>query len=1250
MIFSAVSSKCLAKNVRGNIYYVSFLRINTYNYSSIFDLILRKKKERICDDNKIINDNRGKEEEYNECNIKERILKCEVPIYNSNNKIKKKENISYIKNDVHKDKKCSDGFELISDDNIYNNKLYILRYIKYLQINDDINKYRFISKHIINNVYKFRYNEILFILKIFCKRKYKNLLLLQCFSEYFYWLCKLKKSNKTNISYYLYFCSRFNYIPTIKYVDEYLDTFLCYEKWVPGMNFFSLNMIEEETNDCAKDIKYIINVLYFLNMCNLKKKKELFDTLLYMCIYNINDLTVKNTFLLLKILITNIENDKYDISVFSTIHKNIERHINSLEDLDFHNYMNIIFYNNINPDATFFRFIHNYIDKKDIRISSNSMLAILKIMKKYNNKDHVMFKKMARIMIDNFFNYTYDQILYVLKIFIQLNYFSQDFFNYLFKAFISSGVNDLVWNKLPDENSKEKKKIQGIIKNKYLLNDLYIDNNNNNNNNSNYIVNRYEDVLKEKKKKVKEDEKINYENLKTCNSYDKKVFPFDETYVGENKNNEIYVERDNLLHNDKTLQNNNHHYNNISHFDNEKRDIPNNILCNNILNKINNKYDNFTNDPTKSFGNTSLYINIVEEKKDDKHKKINEISHLPLHLNIIKSKMKIDSSNIIPNNMPMEDNNIYRKVTYDILYIQMHIYLFIYLGICGYRNIQALDMLSKKIQHYLYIIYNKQHDISDDNIEKKKKKNDGIKLISFSYAINKMKEDYNNNFYLLSQEHKNILLHDDMKSIQIRNNLENRELLKDKQKIGYKENYIHMCNDNIDSKKKNKKKKEKYISNVYQDDQKNIFINQLKKSCLHFVYNKNEKLDLEKLEKRKKKKKKKLKEEKNDNMNVMKYMNVENFRRSKSINTNNMNDTVYKNVSIIKKRNTEKIEQKKKTLAECYSGHPAFIRLHNRKLFRRYFNGMYKSELYLEKIKRKKTKKGNEMNKKRKGDLRLKKYRKIKTLRNTILKRYGYIFKNKYNLVSRYINDYVYNDKEKNKCLKEETFVDMILKRNEIHIDDCLFINYNILCNISMKNLMKKKFCNFISRSNEITSDEYIIQNDYYNKKQEYYKHDIIKWIYRYINNCNIFFKNNNNKKGQLINEYDIKKLDICIKEFNSEGLKNISLICEACTNLYYYNNNLYDVLLYHMLKIIDRFYNNIGEYVKENLICNHDKSNINMHKNFKNNNINLPGDMSIIQDRFEENIIYNNMLCDDKSDEENKILHKEINVHNNNK
>lgn len=458
MIFSAVSSKCLAKNVRGNIYYVSFLRINTYNYSSIFDLILRKKKERICDDNKIINDNRGKEEEYNECNIKERILKCEVPIYNSNNKIKKKENISYIKNDVHKDKKCSDGFELISDDNIYNNKLYILRYIKYLQINDDINKYRFISKHIINNVYKFRYNEILFILKIFCKRKYKNLLLLQCFSEYFYWLCKLKKSNKTNISYYLYFCSRFNYIPTIKYVDEYLDTFLCYEKWVPGMNFFSLNMIEEETNDCAKDIKYIINVLYFLNMCNLKKKKELFDTLLYMCIYNINDLTVKNTFLLLKILITNIENDKYDISVFSTIHKNIERHINSLEDLDFHNYMNIIFYNNINPDATFFRFIHNYIDKKDIRISSNSMLAILKIMKKYNNKDHVMFKKMARIMIDNFFNYTYDQILYVLKIFIQLNYFSQDFFNYLFKAFISSGVNDLVWNKLPDENSKEKKK------------------------------------------------------------------------------------------------------------------------------------------------------------------------------------------------------------------------------------------------------------------------------------------------------------------------------------------------------------------------------------------------------------------------------------------------------------------------------------------------------------------------------------------------------------------------------------------------------------------------------------------------------------------------------------------------------------------------------------------------------------------------------------------------------------------------
>ncbi|SOV23390.1 conserved Plasmodium protein, unknown function [Plasmodium sp. DRC-Itaito] len=1240
MIFSGVTKKYAVNNLRSNLCYVSFLKINRYNYSSIFDLISRKKKERINENSTIIIDDTGKEEEYNG---KKKVLKGEVPILNNNNNINKKENVSYIiKSDLDKDNKFCDGYELINDDNIYNNKIYMLRYIKYLQINDDINKYRFISKHIINNVYKFKYNEILFILKIFCKRKYKNLLFLQCVSEYFYWLCKLKKSNKKNISYYLYYCSKFNYIPTIKYVDEYLETFVCYEKCVRGMNFFSLNMIEEETNDCTKDIKYIINVLYFLNICNLKKKKELFDTLLYMCIYNINDLTLKNTFLLLKIIINNIENDKYDISVFKTIHKNIERHINSLEDLDFQNYINIIFYNNIDPDETFFHFINNYLDKKDINISSNSMLSILKIMKKYNNKDHVMLKKMVHIMIDNFFNYTYDQILYVLKIFIQLNYFSQDFFNYLFKAFISSSDDNHIWNKLPAENWKDKKKIQGSIKeNKYLSSDTYVASNNNN-----YMVNMYEDVL-EGKKKIKEYEHIKYKH-NNDNPCDKKVDSFDETYVGDHMNNKINIE------NDKTLQDDNHDYNNIFNFDDEKRDMRNNIFYNNILNEINNKDDNFIKDQNILLRNSWLDINIDEEKKEKKkkQKKINEISHLPLHLNIIKSKMKIDSSNIILNNIPMKNNNVYRKVTYDILYIQMHIYLFIYLGICGHRDMKSLDKLSKKIQHYLYMTYNKEHDISDDNIEEKRKrkqeklKNESIKMISFSYAINKMKENYNN-FFLLSQENKNIqLLHSDIKSIQMINKEENKKLLKEKKKIQNEENHINTFNDNI---KTNKNKKEKYISYTCQDDQKNIFIKKLKKSCLHFVYNKNEKLHIQKLEK-KKKNNNKLKEEKNDNMNTMKYMNVDNFRRSKLINKNKMKDNVYKNVSDLKKRNKENMEQKKKILKVYQNDHPAFIRLHNRKLFRRYFNGMYRSQLYLDKIKTKKRQKENGMNKKkRKRDLRLRTYRKMKTLRNTILKRYGYIFKKNCNVVSSYINDYVYNEKEKNTCFKEDTYVDMILKKNEIHIDDCLFINYNSLYNVSKKNRLKKKYCNFISRSNELTYEEYIIQNDNYNMKKEYYKNDIIKWIYRYINNCNVFLKYNN-KKGQLINEYDIKRLDICIRECNSYmkeeeekkkkkkklliSLKNISLICEACTNLYYYNNNLYDILLYNILKILDNFYNDSVIYMKQILICNENKSNRNMSKDYMKNDTNFYSYLylSVIHDKCEEN----------------NILHNRTNKHNN--
>ncbi|ANQ08411.1 Uncharacterized protein PCOAH_00026500 [Plasmodium coatneyi] len=316
---------------------------------------------------------------------------------------------------------------------MYNNKVYLLKYIKQLQPNDDIAKYRFATKYVIKNVSKFYENELLFILKTFAKRKYKNLPLLQCTSEYFYWQCRMNKGSKRTISHYLHLCSLLNYVPTGKYIETYLTVFNYSKDENTDRTFLFFNLIEEEINEKHKELKHIILVLYFLHRGRIKN--EIYDTLLHMCCYYAGHLSLRDTFLLLRIVL-NEESGKHHLDYIKDLHRNVERHIDSMTQEDFATYVNTLLHKRVPLEQNFFLFIRVFMEKHGVQLSPSAVLSILKLLKRQKFKDTVILKKVVNVIRNNFYHYTYADVVYVVKILTLLNHFDEPFFSFLFEKFL----------------------------------------------------------------------------------------------------------------------------------------------------------------------------------------------------------------------------------------------------------------------------------------------------------------------------------------------------------------------------------------------------------------------------------------------------------------------------------------------------------------------------------------------------------------------------------------------------------------------------------------------------------------------------------------------------------------------------------------------------------------------------------------------------------------------------------------------
>ncbi|ETB57631.1 hypothetical protein YYC_04480 [Plasmodium yoelii 17X] len=1008
MKYLIVGKQIVGKNIQTKKKeFLYFFRINKFSSTefikndSIFDLIAKKKKKNniTWDNNKFIKNGEvnvfGQNGEVNVFG-----QNGEVNVFGQNGEGNNTEcDVNKIENVKHgRDNMIEKGINNYLehfDNDIYNNKLYILRYAKYLNENDDIYKYRFITKYVIKNITRYYDNEILFILKIFAKKKYKNIIFLQCASEYFYWLCKLNKGNKKNISYYLYYCSILNYIPTIKYIEEYIkifDYFISltslnnqtnqikfktshiyvnsYIKDISPTITESIygNLIKEETDNYHKDVKYIIYIVYFLNKANIKN--EIYNRLLDMCCYYSGDLTLNKSFLLLDIAILNIENNIYNFSyLIKNIHKNIERHINLMDQSYFIKYINILLYNNIKIENSFFLFIKKYIEKYQTDLSPKSILAILKIKKKKKFKDTIILKDILNIVIKSFYKYTYDNILYILKVLTFFKYFHEIFFKFIFNKYVQT----------------------------------------------NYLTPYQRQNV--------------YTNVSKSNSY---------ISLGKLHPKMSSRSEQNLI------------------FDNESEQ---NL---NVANESEHNL-NFANDNENENENDLFMANASSEIK--KNKKINNLSHLPLHLNVQETKIKINPLNIV-NNEIVSYNKINNPILFNYEYIDMYITLFIYMGINYYRDVFKLNELSQKIKFYLLSTkiskYNNLLKKTDIPIFKKKEN----QYIGFFQIIDKIKEHENSNLKIIDETKESI-------SFPIIHNEKNTKQDCHSSKIDNK----HLKHDiNNDSEKCNKLIKEK------------------SKGCLHFNYNEIEKKHL------------------------------------------------------------------------------------------------YKSEKYTDKsVCNVLAKNGREKKIRNKQKISMKKYKKIKIIKGVCMLKYKNIFKNKSNIILNYINK-MYECKSDD-SQKYTGILDMISKPGQIHIDDFIFGNnennislykrkiinkHNNLIYSSVKNMRKEYLKNGDTNSNE---NKMARDNEHTNSNKNY----IIKWIYRYINNLNIF---NQNKKIE-IKDIDIQKVATYLSNHYTEqflhnnekikikiSLKNISLFSSSFINLYFYDKDFIDLIINEVLYLIDIFYN----------------------------------------------------------------------------
>ncbi|KMZ80278.1 hypothetical protein PVIIG_03182 [Plasmodium vivax India VII] len=325
----------------------------------------------------------------------------------------------------------------MGEEPLHNNKGYLLKYIRQLQPNDSIKRYRLATKYVVKNVSRFHENELLFILKIFAKRKYKNLPLLQCTSEYFYWQCKMNKGSQRSISHYLHLCGLLNYVPTREYIKTYITLFnYCKGEERKDSSFLFFNLIEEEINERHKDLKHIILVLSFLHKGKIKN--ETFDVLLHMCCHYACHLSLRDTFLLLRVILTE-ESWRNNSDCIKDLHRNVERHFEKITQGDFTSYVKMLLHNHVPLEQTFFLFIRKFMHKHGEGLSPSAVLSILKLLKREKFKETTILKEALHVIRSNFFHYTYADVVYVVKMLTLLNHFEESFFSFLLEKFVPFG-------------------------------------------------------------------------------------------------------------------------------------------------------------------------------------------------------------------------------------------------------------------------------------------------------------------------------------------------------------------------------------------------------------------------------------------------------------------------------------------------------------------------------------------------------------------------------------------------------------------------------------------------------------------------------------------------------------------------------------------------------------------------------------------------------------------------------------------
>ncbi|SBS91519.1 hypothetical protein POVCU1_020730, partial [Plasmodium ovale curtisi] len=601
------------------------------------------------------------------------------------------------------------------------------------------------------------------------------------------------------------------------------------------------------------------------------------------------------------------------------------------------------------------------------------------------------------------------------------------------------------------------------------------------------------------------------------------------------------------------------------------------------------------------------------------NKKINELSHLPLHLFVEKTKLKIDSTNVVRKEIKAEEIKAEEKkaeekkaeeISYGGEYMHMFINLFIYIGICGFRNINLLNILSIKMQMCM-VMNGKRYTPEQrtrENISKMK-----THFVGLHQAVMNIRKNANPQ---LEEKEGSYFLS------QTRNGGEGADhaTLDTGKKVENRKDYI----ENVYRKGKDDKQKDDPIATPLSASNPATssssaatssssaatssssattssfsdaisYSSGMVKSCVRFSYSASDKINFNRL-----KKKKELalyREKSREDVTRLKYANVENFRKSK--------------MEVSREAAPElptKRGKKEGIVKKFFFGfHPALIRLHNRRLFQRKLNGkrvtnsrehLHKSETYTEKTRRKRNTNIKQLYMPSyQKDIRLRRYRKVKSLRNTCMSRYKHIWGNTSDAVLKYVNEEYEgtypHDNNVGRYASKGGLLDMLARGDEVHFDDYTIVDYSICASGRAKRL--RAYRNLVRRSQEITRKELLRDSNSTNMEKEYKRNEAVKWVYRFKNCSNMF----NKDKGVEIPDGDVKRLDAYLLETFSGGsvgsgdssdngrrdvpgernhrggvsLRDYAQVAGSCSNLYYFDERLIFVMLERVQETLDTFY-----------------------------------------------------------------------------